>query len=89
MSEILPFVLFLIAFLGIAIYRYLSRRQKLAMNFYWYAEKYPHCYRNKRVSCVHCGCDRVHVRNMMNGWYLREHVCTQCGETLYWSPERQ
>lgn len=52
-----------------------------------YREDHPECVNNNKVSCFKCGSDRIHVRGLMNHTYHREHLCTQCGTTLYYSPE--
>jgi hypothetical protein len=58
------------------------------MNYKKYITENPQCLGNGRVSCCHCGGKQVHVRNLMNRTFFREHFCTQCGKTLYYSPER-
>ena len=56
-------------------------------NFDWYRATYPTHVRNGRVTCHKCEAERVSARGMLRRTYMREHFCTQCGETLYYSPE--
>ena len=66
---------------------YTKRRQMKERNFDWYRSTYSSHFRNGRVTCHKCGCDRVNARALLRHTYMREHFCTQCGETLYYSPE--
>lgn len=66
---------------------YARMRHMQERNFDWYRASYPAHLRNGRVTCHNCSCDRINVRALMRRTYMREHVCTQCGETLYYSPE--
>lgn len=52
-----------------------------------YRTEHPDCVKGNKVACLQCGSDRIHVRGLMNHTYHREHLCTQCGTTLYYSPE--
>jgi hypothetical protein len=57
--------------------------------FAWYRETFPsHAHPNGHVSCRHCGSHKTDVRNLMNRTFMRVHSCSQCGETLYFSPEK-
>ncbi len=57
-------------------------------NYEWYVANNPSCKRSDgRVKCAVCGSNRITVRNLMNRTFTRAHVCVQCGETLYFSPE--
>lgn len=57
--------------------------------FAWYRETFPaHAHPNGHVSCRHCGSHKTNVRNLMNRTFMRVHSCSQCGETLYYSPEK-
>lgn len=58
-----------------------------AKNYAWYRKAYPAAYRDKRITCHSCDSDRVHTRNLMNQTFMREHFCSQCGQTLFYSPE--
>ncbi len=66
---------------------YTKRRQMKERNFDWYRSTYPSHFRNGRVTCHKCGGDRVNARALLRHTYMREHFCSQCGETLYYSPE--
>lgn len=74
--------------LSIAFYwlRQLSRFQK--MTYVWYKTVYTDNVQGNKVSCFVCGNDSIHVRALMNKTFHREHFCTQCGKTLYYSPEQ-
>ncbi|HEX6993748.1 MAG TPA: hypothetical protein VF339_06330 [Gammaproteobacteria bacterium] len=66
-------------------FKQISAFQK--MTYEWYKSEHPeHVHRNG-VSCFSCGNARIHVRALMNRTYHREHFCTRCGKTLYYSPE--
>lgn len=55
----------------------------------WYRQTFPELIdRQGKVCCHQCGQSQVRVTNLMNKTYTRAHVCGQCGETLYFSPER-
>jgi uncharacterized paraquat-inducible protein A len=56
--------------------------------FDWYRETHPTSFRNGQVICHHCGSGRISTRSIRQGTYHREHECTQCGKTLYYSPEQ-
>jgi hypothetical protein len=57
------------------------------MTYQWYISENSKFFNNGRVSCCNCGETRIHVRNLMNQTFHREHFCAQCGKTLYYSPE--
>jgi hypothetical protein len=58
-------------------------------NHAWYRATFPnHALSEGKVSCRHCGGRQIHVRNLMNQTFTRSHSCSQCGETLYFSPEK-
>ncbi len=42
----------------------------------------------RQLSRLVCNNERIHVRALMNRTFHREHFCTQCGKTLYYSPEQ-
>lgn len=58
-------------------------------NYEWYKSTHPQLVKNNRVSCFRCNHNRIHVRGLMQRTYVREHFCVQCGETLYYSPEKR
>lgn len=64
----------------------LNKFEKLTYD--WYKMEYPNNVKGNIVSCFSCGCTRINVRALMNRTFHREHFCTQCGKTLYYSPER-
>lgn len=64
-----------------------AQRIRAKKNFAWYKEQHPECCRGRHVSCHSCGGTRTFVRHLMNETYFRAHICTQCGTTLYYSPE--
>ena len=66
------------------IVQFVRRRSK---NYEWYKTEHSGCLKNGKVSCYTCGGTRIHARGLMNHTYTREHFCTQCGTTLYYSPE--
>lgn len=74
--------------LAIVIYwwRQLTRFQ--TMTYEAYKTAHPEQVQDGRVRCFVCGNDRIHVRALMNRTFHREHFCTQCGKTLYYSPEQ-
>lgn len=55
--------------------------------YLWYKASYPLNVDGNRVTCFSCGSPRINARGLMNHSYHREHYCTQCGATLYYSPE--
>lgn len=57
------------------------------MTYAWYKSTYPENVQGNRVTCYECGNSRINVRALMNRTFHREHVCTQCGKALYYSPE--
>lgn len=65
--------------------RDLARRRR--EDFGWYKREHPNHFRAGRVHCFNCDGTRLSVRHLMNRTYLRAHVCTQCGTTLYHSRE--
>lgn len=58
-------------------------------SYEWYRSTFPeHAHKNGMVSCRRCNGGRLQVRNLLNHTYTRLHSCSQCGETLYFSPEK-
>lgn len=57
------------------------------MTYAWYKSTFPENVQGNRVTCTACGNSRINVRALMNRTFHREHVCTQCGKALYYSPE--
>lgn len=67
-----------------------GRRQfmRLRQDYAWYMATYPgKTSRDGRPLCYACNSPRVAVRNVMNHTYMRAHVCSVCGTTLYFSKE--
>ncbi len=88
-SNILMLVIFIFIFYYIAIRPYLKQRKMFKkMTYDWYTLEYPENFKDNKISCYSCGNNRVHVRAIMNRTFHREHFCTQCGKTLYYSPEQ-
>jgi len=58
------------------------------MTYEWYKSEYSEHVQGNKVSCFSCGNPRIHARALMNRTFHREHFCTQCGKTLYYSPEQ-
>lgn len=73
--------------------QHLGREQVIknlkAMSYESYKASHPDNVRGNRVTCFHCGGDRINIRSLMNHLYHREHICVQCGKTLYYSPEQR
>lgn len=69
-----------------------SARQRAVWNkhdYTWYRATFPeHAHDKGKVSCRHCQNPQIQVRNLMNRSFMRAHICTQCGKSLYFSPER-
>lgn len=57
------------------------------MSYDWYKATHPTHVHGNGVSCHSCGGRRINVRSLMERTYTRAHFCTQCGTTLYYSPE--
>ncbi|MCA8297738.1 hypothetical protein LGN19_28500 [Burkholderia sp. AU30198] len=84
----LMFLLLLIVLSALIVYSNQRRIKHMrARNYQWYRATYPDAMRGNRVVCRSCGNDRVHVRNIMQHTFMREHFCGQCGESLYYSQE--
>lgn len=88
------FMMWAVAFIGVGSLigwirlSAIRRVRRLAqMSYDWYRKTYPSLVSGSGVKCHQCGGGRIHVRGLMQHTYLREHFCTQCGTTLYYSPE--
>jgi hypothetical protein len=74
---------------SVSIARYWRRIALLKrQNYDWYRKQHPGAFRNGRILCHKCGNDRIAIRALLQQTYLREHVCSNCGTTLFYSPER-
>lgn len=51
-------------------------------DFFWYKSNYPNYVNNTHVSCFQCGNNIVYTRTNNS---IREHYCSACGKTLYYS----
>ncbi len=84
----IPFGLF---FIGIGSVIMVTRLRQISkfekMTYQWYKSTYPGNVQGNRVTCYECGNNRINVRALLNRTFHREHVCTQCGKALYYSPE--
>lgn len=58
------------------------------MNYTWYKETHPLNVTPNGVTCHACGSRKIHVRALMRQTYHLAHMCGQCGETLYYTPEK-
>jgi hypothetical protein len=58
-----------------------------ARDFAWFKATHPASVTRDGVICTKCSSTKIHVRGVMNQSYMRAHVCTRCGETLYFSSE--
>lgn len=65
--------------------RLINKFQK--KTYLWYKATHPLNVDGNRVTCFSCGSPRINVRALMNRTYHRDHFCTQCGTSLYFSPE--
>ncbi len=59
-------------------------------DFFWYKSSYPNCVNGTRVSCFQCGNSIVYTRTSSLAQnaalaQFREHYCSACGKTLYYS----
>ena len=65
--------------------RYFQMRK---WNLAWYRAEFPHLVgKDGRVTCYSCGSSNIGTERLMEGMYMRRHLCRQCGTTLYYSPE--
>lgn len=88
LGPLLPLLVFALIFVAIGAINTRYRRKLLAQNFAWYRAQHPSLVSPHGVICHSCGGKRVHVRGLMRRTYIREHFCTLCGTTLYYSPEQ-
>ena len=72
---------------ALSVDKQLLIQQYRAQDYRWYVSVHPEALKGAKLTCTHCGGDRIHTRALMNRTYTRSHVCTQCGETLYYSAE--
>ena len=79
-------IIFLISFSQVVRVLYLNRKFS-SKTFDLYRARYPNAISGGRVKCFNCGSHRISVRGLLRQTYHREHVCSQCGTVLYYSPE--
>lgn len=80
------FVSLIIAIIwGVRSWKRISRHQR--QTYDWYIKNNPDLFKNGRVTCKKCSGGIIHTRNLFKRTFTREHFCTQCGTTLYYSPE--
>ncbi len=84
-KDFLPLIILIALFFLIPYIRNGKFRRR---NYEWYKSRYPTNVQGNQVLCFVCGNNRIQVRGLMNRTYFREHFCTQCGKTLYYSPEQ-
>lgn len=82
-------IIIIVAFVAVAssVQRYQRIKKFREQDYQWYRNRYLDAIKGNRVTCNSCGSDRITVRGLRQRTYLREHVCTQCGSALYYSPE--
>lgn len=94
LSDVLPTITLAIIFIvspllcilfAVNMWRKFDRYEK--QNYHWYIQTHPESFRQNRVYCHSCNSGKVHTRNLFNRTFTREHFCSQCGTTLYFSPE--
>lgn len=74
---------------AVNFFREVKRDGLLAKNYAWYKKTYPQAVNPAgQAACFVCNSSRLHTKNMMNQTYLREHHCGNCGQSLYYSPEK-
>lgn len=78
-------------FLSLGLYSMISGVRLInkfqTKTYLWYKATHPLNVDGNRVTCFSCGSPRISVRPLMNHTYHRDHFCTQCGASLYFSPE--
>ena len=78
--------------LGISTFNLVTWFRRLtnlqARTYNWYRSKYPAHMHGSKASCYSCKSDRVTIRSLLQHTYHRAHVCSDCGTTLYYSPEQ-
>jgi hypothetical protein len=88
-SYFAPTILLIIALGVIAsiISRHRRMKELRSKNYHWYITTYPASVQGNSLRCFKCSGNRIHVRGLMGRTFHREHFCTKCGTTLYYSPE--
>lgn len=80
--------LLVIALVAMMVWRFLRILKMRKWNLAWYRREFPNLVgRDGRVTCYACNSSNVGTERLMEGMYMRRHLCRQCGTTLYYSPE--
>jgi len=62
-------------------------REMKTRDYNWYKQQYPAAFKDGRPTCYSCGGKSVVVKNLMQRTFMREHLCVDCGTTLFYSSE--
>ena len=81
---------FIIIASTICIFSIMRLNQIEKQDFFWYKSSYPNYVNETRVSCFQCGNNIVYTRTSSPAQntalaQIREHYCSACGKTLYYS----
>lgn len=81
---------FIIIASTICIFSIMRLNQIEKQDFFWYKSSYPNYVNGTRVSCFQCGNNIVYTRTSSPAQntalaQIREHYCSACGKTLYYS----
>ena len=82
------FAFVLTIIIGGAIYKKNKIAKLRAQDYDTYKRLYPAHFKNGRISCFKCNSTHIQTRSLMEKMYTRVHFCGQCGESLYYSPEK-
>lgn len=70
-----------------SLVRFIRRSRMKRKDYAWYRAENPDCCTDGGTRCFACGASRISVRGLMRHTYMREHFCSTCGQTLFFSPE--
>lgn len=56
-------------------------------NFDWYRAEFPALVGDRGVRCYKCNSSNIFTERLMQGIFMRAHICRQCGTKLYYSKE--
>ncbi len=76
---------FVIIFISVIILSVQDNNKKEKQNYENYKKSYPNNVKGHLVSCHICGNPRIFIRSLSYNSVFREHFCTQCGKTLYYT----
>lgn len=82
------YMIFLAAFILIALSHWYVRRISPSKTLKAYKERHPELVKNGVIKCSGCGGTRINVERLMNQTYRRRHYCKTCGTTLYETKEK-